>query len=123
MIGPGDVGKRVATPADVDGIVVGIGRNYEEVEVAVVELDGHTYGPGRPPHTFPIGTVWLVDTPESAEVGPSWYPVTAAEDTPVTEELPMIVPADAPARQYGDDGWDDYAAADMVKRLRRQHGS
>jgi hypothetical protein len=105
VIGPRDIGKRVHTHADVDGELTGIRRTGDGLEVAHVALDGHTYGPGRPHHSFPIGTVWLVE-PEPA--GPSWYPTSAT-------------PADAPDRQYGDDWSDELSIAWEQEFLRRQH--
>lgn len=77
MIGPRDIGERVHTHVGVDGIAVGIRRNYDGNEVVDVELDGHTYGPGKPADSFPIGTVWRIAPAEPA--GPSWLPVG---DTP-----------------------------------------
>jgi hypothetical protein len=121
VIGPRDIGKRVSTPADVDGIAREIRRNLDEIEVVAVELDGHTYGPGRPFHEFPIGTVCVVGPSESADLGPSWYPVNATEDTPDTEELPTLIHPDTPSRQYGDDWDDEFSAAYLRRALRREH--
>lgn len=73
-----DIGKRVHTHVGVDGIAVGIRRNGDGNEVVDVELDGHTYGPGRPADSFPIGTVWR-DAP-AEPTGPSWFPVTDTSD-------------------------------------------
>ena len=119
MIGPRDLGKRVHTPADVDGIALRIRTNGDGNQVVDVELDGHTYGPGRPAHSFPIGTVWR-DAP-AEPTGPSWFPVADSSGTPDTAELPTLGHPDDPARVYGDDWWDDTSAADMVQRLRRNH--
>lgn len=118
MIGPRDLGERVHTPAGVDGIAVRIRTVDDEGNRVVdVELDGHTYGPGMPAHTFPIGTVWRDAPAEPA--GPSWFPVTDS-GTDATAQLPRITPADAPARAYGEDWWDDTSAAETLERIRRE---
>lgn len=119
MIGPRDLGERVHTPAGVDGIARSFQTSDEGNRFVAVELDGHTYGPGRPLHSFPIGTVWRDAPAEPA--GPSWFPVTDSSATPDTAELPTLGDPDAPGRVYGDDWWDDTSAADMVQRLRRDH--
>lgn len=118
MIGPRDLGERVHTPAGVDGIAVRIRTVDDEGNRVVdVELDGHTYGPGMPAHTFPIGTVWRDAPAEPA--GPSWFPVTDS-GTEATAQLPRITPADAPERAYGEDWWDDTSAAETLERIRRE---
>lgn len=119
MIGPRDLGERVHTPAGVDGIAVRIRTVDDEGNRVVdVELDGHTYGPGMPAHTFPIGTVWRDAPAEPA--GPSWFPMAGTPDTQPTAQVPRITPADAPERVYGADWWDDTSAAETLERIRRE---
>lgn len=116
-------GARVHTIDGVDGTVVAIRPNYSGFDQVIVALDGHTYGPAYPGHTYPIGAVWLVEgggAPDSAPVSgsepvaPSWYPTGVPRDVVVD-----VVPEGTPARQYGDGWLDDYSAPGEVSRARR----
>lgn len=93
MIRPG---ARVGTIDGPPGTVRYRGRNNDENEVVDVELDGHTYGPGRPLHRYPIGMVWPlapvepepitepVPLPDSGASAPLWYPT--ADDTTAADD-------------------------------------